>query len=354
MFLLVEWMVRHGVREVAIGQSSQPPGADRAFLRSRKSCGEENPRERRPFVRPAAGHHRTRKVDVSDGCCRSARWPTIRFDDDVANDVSTTLGGRTGPRRPPLKWAGGKRWLVPQLAEVWEGHRDRRLVEPFCGGLAVSLGLLPDQALLNDSNPHLINFYRCLQHGLTLDNALKNDEEWYYRSREHFNRLISTGRDASTEAAILFYYLNRTGYNGLCRFNKRGLFNVPFGRYKRINYAADFLDLRPVVAEWEFTTGDFQQLAVNPDDFVYADPPYDATFSSYSAGGFDWRDQQRLAQWLADHPGPVVASNQATPRILSLYGDLGFQMQLLEGPRRISSDGNRDPALEILAFRNVE
>jgi DNA adenine methylase len=68
--------------------------------------------------------------------------------------------------RPPLKWAGGKRWQVPHLRPMWEPHSRRRLVEPFCGGLAVTLGLLPERALLNDANPHLINFYRWLQQGL--------------------------------------------------------------------------------------------------------------------------------------------------------------------------------------------
>ena len=62
--------------------------------------------------------------------------------------------------RPPLKWAGGKRWLVSHLKPIWQKHQDRRYVEPFCGGLAVALGLQPARALLNDVNPHLINFYR--------------------------------------------------------------------------------------------------------------------------------------------------------------------------------------------------
>ncbi|CAG0971204.1 partial Modification methylase DpnIIA, partial [Anaerolineae bacterium] len=74
------------------------------------------------------------------------------------------------PLKPPLKWAGGKRWLVPRLQLLWEVHLkqypEARLVEPFCGGLAVTLGLQPERALLNDINPHLINFYRWLQKGL--------------------------------------------------------------------------------------------------------------------------------------------------------------------------------------------
>src|SRR5689334_2657621 len=76
--------------------------------------------------------------------------------------------------RPPLKWAGGKRWLVPHLRPLWERHRGRRLVEPLCGGLAVTLGLLPERALLNDINPHAINFYRRLKQGLVVDLPMAN------------------------------------------------------------------------------------------------------------------------------------------------------------------------------------
>ena len=255
--------------------------------------------------------------------------------------------------QPPLKWAGGKRWLVPLLADTWQEHRGRRFVEPFCGGLAMALGLRPEKARLNDSNPHLINFYEWLQRGLVFDFDFENEEQSYYRCRSRFNSLIANGGFSSVEAAALFYYLNRTGYNGLCRFNKKGLFNVPFGRHNRINYTTDFLEFSVTLDDWDFSSGDFQHVDLEPDDFVYADPPYDVDFTTYSAGGFDWFDQQRLAGWLATHTGPVVASNQATPRIVDLYGNLGFEIHYVEGPRRISSDGNRDPVREILAYRNL-
>ncbi|HXJ57763.1 MAG TPA: Dam family site-specific DNA-(adenine-N6)-methyltransferase, partial [Verrucomicrobiae bacterium] len=144
------------------------------------------------------------------------------------------------PLRPPLKWAGGKRWLVPHLFSLWRQGSHRRLVEPFCGGLAVSLGLSPTHALLNDVNPHLINFYRWLQRGLRTTLPLDNRRHSYLAYRTRFNRLTAEGRSDSQEAAELFYYLNRTGFNGLCRFNQDGEFNVPFGSYERINYTFDF------------------------------------------------------------------------------------------------------------------
>jgi hypothetical protein len=77
--------------------------------------------------------------------------------------------------KPPLKLAGGKRWLIPRLRPVWEPHRHRRLVEPFCGGLAVTFGLMPARALLNDINQHLINFYRWLKRGLVVALPMEND-----------------------------------------------------------------------------------------------------------------------------------------------------------------------------------
>lgn len=254
---------------------------------------------------------------------------------------------------PPLKWAGGKRWLVPHLRALWEPYHELRLVEPFCGGLAVALGLAPKRALLNDINPHLLNFYRWLQKGLVISLDMANEKDFYYHSRTRFNELIKAKAFNTQEAAELFYYLNRTGYNGLCRFNKKGKFNVPFGRYKRINYARDFRGYRPLFRAWEFKTGDFEDLKLRSDDFVYADPPYDVEFTQYAKQAFTWEDQVRLAKWLARHPGPVVASNQATDRIIELYSSLGFKLMTLDAPRRISCTGDRTPAREVLALKNI-
>lgn len=254
------------------------------------------------------------------------------------------------PLKPPLKWAGGKRWLVPYIKPVWGHHHRLRLVEPFCGGLAVAMGLLPQRALLNDINPHLINFLQWVQRGLQVEIPLKNDEALYYRHREHFNRLLREKKEKSREAAELFYYLNRTGYNGLCRFNRQGFFNVPFGRYKKITYHRDFTVYRGLFVGWQFTSMDFEKIPLRFDDFVYVDPPYDVEFRHYSSGGFSWEDQVRLAEWLASHPGPGAASNQATERIVTLYSGLGFQIRYLDGPRLISCKGDRAPAREMLAL----
>lgn len=257
------------------------------------------------------------------------------------------------PSKPPLKWAGGKRWLVPHIEPLWRGHQQRRYLELFCGGLAVALGLQPERALLNDLNPHLINFYAQVRRGLSMNIDARYDRRLFYLHRARFNQLINDGGAKSAEAAQLFYYLNRSCFNGLCRFNQSGEFNVPFGQYKTVNYATDFHLYRKLFRGWSFMNKDLAKLSIEPDDFIYADPPYDVEFTSYSAGGFSWDDQMRTAELLAKHPGPVLLSNQATKRIVDLYRSLKFDLKFLNAPRRISCNGNRQSAREVLAVRNL-
>jgi len=259
----------------------------------------------------------------------------------------------TSKLTPPLKWVGGKRWLVPYLKEIYNTHRHRRLVEPFVGGLSVALGLMPEKALLNDINPHLINFYLWLKRGFYPRLEMKYDRELYYTYKNRFNQLIVEGKNNTQEAAELFYYLNRTCYNGLCRFNRKGEFNVPFGKHKNITYTKDFTTYIEVFRNWEFTCLDFRKVKIIPGDFVYADPPYDVEFTKYNPGGFSWEDQVTLAEMLTEHTGPVVLSNQATQRIVELYHRLGYKLYFLPAPRRISCKGNRGKVLEILATRNL-
>jgi DNA adenine methylase len=182
---------------------------------------------------------------------------------------------------------------------------------------------------------------------------MRNERDLYYRHRERFNQLITHGDADSVEAAELFYYLNRTGYNGLCRFNRRGEFNVPFGRHEKINYARDLSLYAEAMQGWCFSTGDFEALTLQRGDFVYADPPYDVEFTQYSKEAFGWDEQMRLAEWLAKHDGPVVLSNQATKRIKTLYRDLGFKLKLMEAPRMIACNGDRTKATEVIATRGL-
>lgn len=276
---------------------------------------------------------------------------------DVAERLDTSYTLQDSSERilpPPLKWAGGKRWLLSTLAPLFENFRDKRLVEPFAGGMAVTLGLLPERALVNDINPHLINFYNQIRQGLQIaDEELVNERDFYFKQRDLFNSLIESGKANTPRAAALFYYLNRTGFNGLCRFNSSGLFNVPFGRYKTINYIRDFSTYSRRLTNWTFACQDFERLAIQSHDFLYVDPPYDVEFTKYSKEDFAWADQERLVAWLLSLKVPMAVSNQATPRVVDLYTKAGFTIRTVSAPRRISCTGDREPALEMLATRNL-
>lgn len=255
---------------------------------------------------------------------------------------------------PFLKWAGGKRRLVPTLAELYAPHRHRRLVEPFCGAAAITLGLKPTRALLSDINPHVINVWRWVQNGLEITLDMQNDREYYDSIRDRFNELITTGQHETKEAASIFYYMNRNGFNGLCRFNASGLYNTPFGTHKTVNYRTEFEEYKEAVTDYMFACADFEALQIVPGDFIYADPPYDAEFTSYSKQVFTWEDQERLAAWLAQHPGPVAASNYATERVVGLYRSHGFDIDTIQTKSSISSKAStRGPKTEILATRNL-
>lgn len=252
---------------------------------------------------------------------------------------------------PLLKWAGGKRWLVPVLKDIWKPYCNLPYVEPFSGGLAIALGLNPNSAHLNDSNIHLINFYQQVQKGLKINLSFENNSEYYYAMRSQFNSIILNKKSNTKKTASIFYYLIRTGYNGLCRFNKKGEFNVPFGTHKTINYKTDFLGYRNLFKNWHFSSVDFENLILNGDEFLYVDPPYDVEFTQYQPAGFNWDDQLRLVDWLMQHQGPIVASNQATTRIIKLYKKLKFTVFIIDAPRTIACNGNRNPAQEMLALK---
>ncbi len=258
--------------------------------------------------------------------------------------------------QPFLKWAGGKRQLLPVLRSFYPA-RFRSYHEPFLGSGAVffdlvNLGLLsPGRVRLTDVNADLIGC--CLRlrdraDGVIaalqrLDRARRRDPEaHYYRVRDReFNparAAIMNGSaprpDAYTpELAAMLIYLNRTGYNGLFRLNSRGQFNVPLGRYKnpRIcdedNLRRVSSTLSALSATIEHAAYDAVLQSARPGDFIYFDPPYaplsaTAQFTSYTSDGFTPSDQQRLQQVvieLAKRKCYVLLSNSTAPEIVALY-----------------------------------
>lgn len=256
----------------------------------------------------------------------------------------------------PLKWVGGKRWLGERLRALYAPHQHRRFADVFVGGGSAVLGVAPEHALLCDANPHLINFWEQLRDPAPFALEMRNDEALYYAYRTCFNELGQSSARWSRTAAELFYFLNRSCFNGVCRFNSRGIYNVPFGKYKTINYRRDFSEYVSNLSRWAVTHCHFEYAPVDEKDFVYIDPPYDGdknAFVDYSAGGFDWDMQVRLATKFAAHSGPVVASNAGTDRILALYRSLGYAVETLPAPRSVAASGDRTPVMEMLATRNI-
>lgn len=266
-----------------------------------------------------------------------------------------SIGLSSQPLRPILKWAGGKRWQVPYLVDYYARSNSERLVELFGGGMAVSLAFRPKKALINDINPHLINFYKTLKSGNFKETPLVNDEETFYGNREAFNELIKKEKFETPEAASYFYYLNKTCFNGLCRFNKKGEFNVPYGKYTRgLKYENNLSEYKEQFKFWEFSTGDFTSISLKETDFVYADPPYDVDFQRYTKEGFGWEDQVRIAEFISSLESPSVLVNQATDRIVDLYTKLGFSISFVDAPRSISCNGDRRAMKEVIALMNID
>lgn len=256
--------------------------------------------------------------------------------------------------KPLLKWAGGKRWFVQKYYHVLKTFKEYRIVEPFAGGMALSLGIAPQQALINDINPHLINLYiQIKKKKFKLPTEILLTKNFYYKTRDDFNDLILNKKIQTLKAAQLFWILNRIGYNGLCRFNQQGFFNTPFGYYQKISTDFDIKSYSEIFENWTFTDSSFNHLEIKSGDFVFCDPPYDHGWRAYTKESFDFDSQIELAKWVKSLGVPVLMTNHATKKIKELYGDLGFELSYTLAPRTISADAQkRKPCEEIIATHN--
>lgn len=263
--------------------------------------------------------------------------------------------------RPFLKWAGGKYRIVNEIVSVLPSGA--RLIEPFVGSGALFLNSEYASYLLSDTNADLICLYQQLQkEGEDFIRYCKkffvltnNTPEKYYELRESFNSTPNKRRKAA-----LFLYLNRHGFNGLCRYNASGKFNVPFGRYRRPYFPQVEMEYFCVKAKYaEFRVADFEETmgSAVQGDVIYCDPPYvplsdTANFTNYSSGGFGLAEQKRLAS-MADKTSrrgiPVVISNHAMDLTKQIYARAAL-IQFLSVQRNISCDGNnRTRVRELLA-----
>ncbi|HBV98179.1 MAG: hypothetical protein JL50_00275 [Peptococcaceae bacterium BICA1-7] len=265
-----------------------------------------------------------------------------------------------GPKaQPVIKWAGGKRQMLSRYQDYFPGDFSA-YHEPFLGGGAVFFHLAPAVAYLSDYNDELVNMYRVLQ--TDVDRLIEdlsrhsNEEDYYYSLRS-----ADVSRLSEVQRASRLIYLNKTCFNGLYRVNKKGEFNVPFGRYKR----PKFLDADLLLAANRALSGakifraDYSVVLDNarPGDFVYFDPPYfplsrTASFTDFTNLSFGAREQEKLADMfneLHQRGCLVMLSNSDTPFIRELYGRYGRGVIALTANRSINSKGDRrGPVGELL------
>jgi DNA adenine methylase len=272
--------------------------------------------------------------------------------------------------QPFLKWAGGKRQLLPEIRK-YVPKRFRLYFEPFLGAAAVLFDIQPQTAIINDANTELINCYRVIKHdpeGLIVKlREHKNEKKYYYRVRE-LDRDLSFATLTDVERAARIIYLNKTCYNGLFRVNSQGQINVPFGHYTNPNIV-DEVVIRAVSrylneASIEISNDDFSAAVsgAGRGDFVYLDPPYDpvsdtASFTGYNLNSFDKNEQRRLKEVCDDltrRGCNILLSNSATDFIRELYGDESrYTIIEVEASRNINSVATgRGKINELLIFNN--
>lgn len=257
--------------------------------------------------------------------------------------------------RSPLKWAGGKNRVIQYIrAAIPKAYQVKRFIEPFVGGGSVFINSGFEDCLIADTNQDLINVYKALKrspkkyltHCKVLFVEENNRAEAYYELRHRFN----TSSDPY-ERACLFLYLNRHGYNGLCRFNSSGGYNVPFGRYKKPYFPEnELITMACKLKQATIKHGHFQTTFkhVREGDLIYCDPPYlptskTANFTHYDINGFNLSDHQKLVELAmqAKAKGAVtLISNHVTQEGEDLYRQaddtLVFNVQ-----RAISQNGER-------------
>jgi DNA adenine methylase len=261
--------------------------------------------------------------------------------------------------KPFLKWAGNKYKIIKHIKKVLP--RGGRLVEPFVGSGSVFLNTDYKSYLLCDINPDLINLYQTLKiykhefidYCKSFFTKENNNKDKYYQLRELFNKT-----DDKVLKSALFVYLNRHGYNGLIRYNSKGEFNTPFGRYEKPYFPERemrFFIEKCEKSEVEFKCQDFRDTfkQLKETDVVYCDPPYvplsnTANFTSYSKEGFTIEDQEtlgNLAKYYSSIGIPVIISNHYDEKIIDIYDTSIIPLQV----RRYISCKDRKKVNEMIA-----
>ena len=246
--------------------------------------------------------------------------PVTTLIEHATNELSVESPARIH-LSPLIKWSGGKcdeiKHILPHIPPF------ETYVEPFVGGGALFFYLNPSRAVINDIHPELIKFYKAIGGGARLllkqfmvDNA--NTEADYYKVRD-----IIPAND--TEAAAQFYYLRKTCFRGMLRYNSSGKFNIPYGKYKTINYSdLDNTAYEHLLQRTTIYNGSFKEVferCNSPDHFIFLDPPYDSKFTDYGYCSFGKKEHEELA----------TLFKASKSKCLMVIGETEFIKKLYEG-----------------------
>lgn len=266
---------------------------------------------------------------------------------------------------PFVKWAGGKRQLIPQIRERMP-EQFNNYYEPFVGGGAVIFELLPENAVINDINRALINAYQMicdhpkefLQEVNRLDAEMWADgKEYYYSLREHYNDKLMRD-EFDVELAALFVFINKHCFNGLYRVNGKGLFNVPYNNSRRSSVDEQaIMEISKYLRNVTIVSGDFEAACegAGAGDFVFIDSPYaplnPTSFESYTKEGFDIESHRRLANLFDELTARgcyCMLTNHNTELISELYGNKGYTIDVVSVKRMINSDASNRVGEEVI------
>lgn len=266
---------------------------------------------------------------------------------------------------PFVKWAGGKRQLIPQIRERMP-EQFNNYYEPFVGGGAVIFELLPGNAVINDINRALINAYQMicdhpqefLQEINRLDAEMWEDgKEYYYSLREHYNDKLMKD-EFDVELAALFVFINKHCFNGLYRVNGKGLFNVPYNNSRRSSVdEKSIMEISEYLRNVTIISGDFEAACegASAGDFVFIDSPYaplnPTSFESYTKEGFDIESHRRLANLFDELTARgcyCMLTNHNTDLINELYGNKGYTIDVVSVKRMINSDASNRVGEEVI------
>ena len=271
--------------------------------------------------------------------------------------------------KPFVKWAGGKRQIMPEIKKYVPENYDT-FYEPFVGGGAVFFELAPRKAVINDYNSELMNVFECIKDEDKFDkmctelnhHEANHSEEYYYQVRNIDRDVRKYNKLADYKKAARTIYLNKACFNGLYRVNSKNEFNVPFGKKEKVNtYEGQNLGVVHCILNFndiKLLSTDFEEAVkdAKKGDFVYLDPPYDSdtsTFNDYTENGFNKDEQIRLAKLfkeLSDRGCYVMLSNHNTILVNELYKD--YNIHVISAKRNINSNGKKRGKVEEVIITN--